>query len=36
LSFGIKHLAWINVCGVAVWMLLAIVVLRKHKQIVSR
>ena len=36
LSFGIKQLAWINVCGVVVWLLLAIAALSKHNQIVSQ
>jgi hypothetical protein len=36
LSFCIKQLAWINVCGAVVWLLLAFIALRKHKQIVSQ
>ncbi len=36
LSFGIRQLAWINVCGVVVWLLLAFAVLREHKQLVSQ
>lgn len=35
LSFGIKQLAWINVYGGIVWLLLVIAALRKHKQIVE-